>query len=248
MKQWLIIFLLSCVFIGCKKTIEPSKSLGLGNIDALYPLKIGNVFNYRMDSSRFVNFKYSTAYYSVKDTVVNTFIDNQGRTCYTIFRYITDTLNIQPYQYSESYYVAKDNNKIEVVDNYNRRFILLVNPVSLNVTWSGNSYLDSSQLLVSPFASNLTYANWVYQYTAINQPDTVLNHIFPNSYIVLQHADSTGFNANSYSSTLLSEEVYSASIGLVYKELYAYSYEAPPNAASYYDDKFDVKLYLISYK
>jgi len=248
MKQCFIILLLFCTFIGCKKAIESPKSLGLGNINTLYPMGVGKVFYYRMDSSRLVNFKYSTAYYSVKDTVVNTFFDNQGRTCYTIFRYLTDTFHIQPYQYNESYYIAYDINKIEVVDGANRRFIPLVNTVSLNTTWNGNSYIDSTQLLVSPFASNLTYANWVYQYIAINQPDTVLNHIFPNSYVVLQHADSTGFNPNNYSSTLLSEEVYSASIGLIYKELYAYSWEAPPNAGGYYDDRFDVKLYLISYK
>lgn len=242
MKYWLIALLFITSLIACKKQ---SETLSLDDISTLCPIKVGSVFIYRMDSTRLSNFQFATAYYLAKDSVVNTFLDAQQRTCYTVFRYLTDTLQTQPYQYNQTYYLAYDKNKIETVDANNRRFINLVNPVSLNTTWTGNGYLDSSQLIIS---DNTTYSNWTYQYTAINQPFRVIDSTFPNTFSVQQVADSSGvFNPSALSYKTYSVEVYAKGVGLIYKEFMDYFYQTTPSAA-YEDGSFGVKLNLVSYK
>ena len=242
MKYWLIALLVSVSLIACNKQ---SETLSFDDISTLYPVKVGSVFIYRMDSTRLNNFQFSTVYYLAKDSVVNTFLDNQQRTCYTVFRYLTDTLQSQPYQYNQTYYIADDKNKIEVLDPNNCRFINLVNPVSLNTTWSGNSYLDSAQVKIS---DNTSYSNWTYQYTAINQPYTVIDSTFPNTFTIQQNADSSGvFDPNTLSYKTYSVEVYAKGVGLIYKELMDYFYQTTPSPA-YEDGSFGIKLNLVNYK
>ena len=251
MKYWFIILLSFVCLIGCKKQ---SETLALDDISTLYPMQVGRVFIYRMDSTRISNYAFSTVYYLAKDSVVNTFVDNQGRTCYSVLRSLTDTLASQPYQHNETYYVAYDKNKIETVDGNNRRFINLVNPVSYNTTWSGNSYLDTS---VNPIYSqviitdNTSYLGWTYQYTAINQPYAVIDSTFPNTFTVQQIADSSGtFDPNNISFKTYTVEVYAKGVGLVYKEFMDYFFQppAPPLAGYYEDGSFGLKLNLVSYR
>ena len=243
MKYLFVGLLFTFSLIACKKQTESPQSLGLVDIDSLYPLKVGSVFIYRMDSTSATLGSLSTSYYLAKDSVAQTFLDNQGRTSFMVLRYLTDTLAANPYQYNESYYVTYDKNKIELLDGNNRRFINLVNPVSLSTTWSGNSYIDSVKI-----SDNTSYAGWTYQYTSIAQPYTVINGTFANAYTVLQAADSSGvFDPSNISFKTYSVEVYAQGVGLIYKELTDYFYQTTPSPA-FEDGSFGIKLNLVSYK
>jgi len=235
MKYWLIALLFSVAVFGCKKATESPSSLGLADITSYCPMKLGKVFIYRMDSSNAVLGNFVTSHYLAKDSVVNTFVDNQGRTCYLIFRYLTDTLVSQPYQYNQSYYVAYDKNKIEFVDANNRRFINLVNPVSTYTTWYGNSQIDSLQI-----SQNTSFAGWQYQYTTVNQPYTVFDSTFPNTVTILQNADSSSVIPSETYST----EVYAQGVGLIYKQIIDYFYQS----SGVEDGCFELTLNLVSYK
>ncbi|MFP5042719.1 hypothetical protein [Parasediminibacterium sp. JCM 36343] len=238
MKYCSILFFSLLFIMGCKKQTE---SLVLDDIKELYPLQVGKVFIYRMDSSRKVDFIFTTAYYLLKDSVVNSFLDNQGRTSYTIFRYITDTLARQPYQYIETNYITFDKDKIEYVDGSNRRFIKLVNPVSLNTSWKGNRYFDTDSVLSIIIPGTTYYTNWDYQYISVNQPYTVLKGNFASTYTIQQVADSnTAIPSKSYST-----EVYAKGVGLIYKEMLFYFYQSPTNSG---DGSFGLKLNLIDYR
>ncbi len=244
MKYLFLGLLLSFSFISCKKK---SEILVMDDISTLYPLKVGSVFIYRMDSSSSSQNGMSTSYYLAKDSVSKTFLDNQGRTSFLVLRYLTDTLATKPYQYNESYYITYDKDKIETIDGNNRRFVNLVNPISLNTTWSGNSYIDSVKI-----TDNTTYAGWTYLYTSINQPFTVIDSTFPNTTTILQNADSSGivFNPNFFYSKTYSTEVYAQGVGLIAKQILVFAYQAPTTTnPSYYEDgSFGVKLNLVSYK
>lgn len=235
MKHWLIALLFSVTFFSCKKETESPSSLGLQDITSYCPLKVSKVFIYRIDSSNAVRGNFQTSYYLAKDSVVNTFTDNQGRTCYLIFRYLTDTLSSQPYQYNQSYYVAYDKNKVEFIDANNRRFINLINPVSAFTTWYGNSYIDSLQI-----SQNTSFAGWQYQYTTINQPYTVIDSTYPNTITILQDADSSAV----IPSETYSVEVYAKGIGLIHKQIIDYFYQS----SGVEDGSFELTMNLVSYK
>jgi len=236
-KIWLPIIGIILLITACKKT-EISSII---DIKELYPLQVGKVFIYRMDSTRQVNFQLATAYYIAKDSVVSTFLDNQGRTSYIIYRYIRDTAQKLPYTYSDTYYAVLDKDKVEYVDN-NKRFITLVNPVSLNSSWYGNKYLDPSQLNIT---NNTSYDNWNYKYIDCNDSFSVIKGTFPNTYTVLQKADSSGeFDPSALSSKIYSVEVYAKGVGMIYKEINVYFYQS----GQYEDGSFAVKLNLIDYK
>ncbi len=244
MKYIAFILLFTYAFISCKKQ---SETITNTDIKEYYPLHIGSVLTYRLDSTRIVNFVvFSTAYYLEKDSVIGSFIDAQGRTAFIINRFITDTLLSQPYQLAESYSVIYDKDKIEYLDGANRRFIKLVNPVSIYTTWNGNSYLEDS--IQNVITQNTTYNGWVYQYTTNNEAFTVLGNTYPNTCTILQKSDSSGaFNPNVLSYKTYSSEVYAKGIGLIYKDFIAYFWQTTPSPA-YEDGSFGIKLKLISYK
>ena len=248
MKYLIVVVLFVFSLVACKKQTE---SLSITDVSAYYPLSVGRVFIYRMDSTRLTNFtNFTTAYYLAKDSVAGVFVDLTGRKSYTVFRYITDTLASKPYQYSETHYVVYDKSRIEYVDGNNYRFIPLANPLSFNTSWAGNSNLDSLQLRIT---DNTTYKGWLYQYTNINQPYTVLDSTYQNTISVQQAADSSGvFDVNTLNSKTYSVEVYAHGIGLVYKEIMDYFFQPPvtePYKAGYFEDGcFGVKLRLVSYK
>lgn len=248
MKYLIVIVLFTFSFIACKKETE---NIGLTDVTAYYPMSVGKVFIYRMDSTRLINFTdFVTAYYLVKDSVAGKYVDNLGDTSYTVFRYITDTLAKQPFQYSETHSIVYAKNKIEYVDGNNARFIPLANPVSFNTSWSGNAYLDIDKQRIT---DNTTYHGWTYQYTSINEPYTVFDSTFQNTVKVQQAADSSGvFDPNILNSKTYSVEVYAKGVGLVYKEIMNYFFQPPvqePYKAGYYEDGcFGIKLRLVSHK
>ncbi len=250
MKYWIVIVLLTFSFIACKKQTE---KLRLTDVTAYYPMSVGKVFIYRMDSTRLINFtNFVTAYYLVKDSVAGRYVDILGDTSYTVFRYITDTLASQPYQYSETHSIVYGSSTVEYIDGNNARFIPLANPLSFNTTWSGNIYLDSAHQRIT---DNTSYLGWNYQYTSINQPYTVLDSTYQNTITVLQVADSSlgDFEIHKINSKTYSTEVYAKGVGLIEKNIIDYFFQpeidTPVYKAGYYEDGcFGVKLRLVSYK
>ena len=240
-KYFFLLLLLSTAIVSCKKQTE---TLPVDDIANLYPLKVGKVFIYRLDSTRLVNRAFATAYYLAKDTIESTFLDIQGRTAFRIFRYITDTLESQPYVYSDTYYAVITNSRVEYVDN-NKRFITLANPASLNNSWLGNTYLGTDQL---PITNNTSYDGWNYQYIAVQQPYTVIKGTFPNTVTVQQADNSFGTpNSGELSSKTYSIEVYANGVGLIYKEFMDYFYQTTPTPA-FEDNSYGIKLNLVDYK
>jgi hypothetical protein len=244
MKKYLLAFaVLMCLF-SCKKTTQ---TLNLVPINDLYPVAVGKTFIYRLDSTLPINFGAALAKksYQAKDSIESNFKDAAGRNSFRIFRYLRDTLGTQPWVFTATYYTVITTNKIEYYDN-NLRFITLVNPVSNNTNWKGNSYINTASS--SPF---YYLDNWDYHYTNLDQSFTCLKGVIPNTYTVFQQdtkVQQGSFNPASYDEKSYSIEVYAKGVGLIYKDFIHYIWQPTPAPARYQDDSWGIRLNLIDYR
>ena len=241
-RHFLLILIIVVMAFGCGKQTE---TITVISAKELYPISVGKTFIYRLDSTVVATFGASLQKksYLAKDSIESSFLDNQGRQSYRIFRYISDTLLSKPYQYSSTYYAVIDSNKIEYVDN-NLRFITLVNPVSTNTTWAGNSAINTTTN-----SDNYYLNNWQYKYQNIFEPYTVKKGNISNTVTILQQDESSGlnFDPNFYYNKTYSTEVYAKEIGLIFKDFLHYTYQVTPSR--YYETgSFGIRLSLVDYK
>ncbi len=239
------LFFLTIFTIQLLACSKQSETLNIIAAKELYPLQVGKTFTYRLDSTVVATFGASLQKksYLAKDSIESSFLDNQGRKSYRIFRYLTDTLASKPYQYTATYFATIDSNKIEYIDN-NLRFITLVNPVSINTSWKGNSYINTT---TNP--DNFFLNNWQYQYQNIDEAFTVKKGIINNTITILQQNESSAanFDPNFFYNKTYSIEVYAKGIGLIYKDFLHYTYQVTPS--KYYETgSYGIRLSLVDYK
>ncbi|MFY7901052.1 MAG: hypothetical protein ACOVNY_12770 [Chitinophagaceae bacterium] len=244
-KYVLYIILIVCFFtIACKKQVD---SNGIIQLNDYYPLKVGSVFIYRLDSTLPSTFGASLVkrYYLAKDSVESIYTDASGRKAFRIFRYLTDTLATKPYEYKTTLAAVFSEKTVEFVDN-NLRFITLANPISINTIWKGNSYINGTPITPNGTAS---YGSWDYQYMHINKPFTVKKGTIDSTVFVQHVADSTGvnFDPNFIYGKNYSVEVYAKGVGLIYKDFLCYFYQTTP-IRTFEEGSFGIRLSLVSYK
>jgi len=174
------------IFFSCKKEQSPDTFL---NAAAYYPLKTGNTWIYRLDSTITPPFGTSLVVHSyhLKDSAGISFFDNTGRESWPIYRFITDTLEESPWQSISTYYVTVAGKNIEVVDDNNLRFIKLASPVSAGISWPGNSYIDTR-------SANTPYQyldGWKYLYDSVNMPYTTSAGIIDSTVTVIQSDETS---------------------------------------------------------
>lgn len=215
-------------------------------ISRYYPLEPGRVMIYRMDSTSTTPFgaALQTHSYHIKDSFVNTFLDNSGRVSYRVFRYISDTAEAQPWQYLVSYFVTPVQDGIELVDDNNLRYIKIKSPARDGFTWQGNSYIDTRSA-GSPYQYmdewNYTYSNTDALFT------TLMGEV--DSTITVNQADETSpegpFDPAFYQQRNFSKEVYAKGVGLVYREFLHWTWQTDPPPAHYESDSYGITLNLM---
>lgn len=218
-------------------------------ISRYYPLEPGRVMIYRMDSTSTTPFgaALQTHSYHIKDSFVNTFLDNSGRVSYRVFRYITDTAETQPWQYQVSYYVTPVQDGIELVDDNNLRFIKIKSPARDGFSWQGNSYIDTRSAN-SPYQ----YMDaWNYTYSGTDSSFTTLMGAV-DSTITVNQVDETSpegpFDPEFYQQRNFSKEIYAKGIGLVYKEFLHWTWQTSPPPSHYESDSYGITLSIIEVK
>ena len=236
--------ILIAILFGCSKQ---SETLPLSPLTDYYPLQTGKRFIYRLDSTLYLSFGSAVVVksYLAKDSIINTFQDNNGRTSYTVYRYTTDTLLQNTWQYKLAYYITPNGKSVEVVDDNNYRFIKLKEPVTEGYSWKGNAYLDA----VSDLSISYLY-NWDYTYQNVKMPYRVPAATFDSTVTVLQQ-DNTfpegDFNPAYYQQRNYSVEVYAKGVGLIYKDFLHWTWQTDPPPAHYDDGSYGITLSLIDY-
>jgi hypothetical protein len=228
-------------FTGCEKKTETFETAAL---QEYYPLSVGKVFIYRLDSTITASFGVSllTKSYQAMDTIESTFTDNKGRLSYRIFRFTRDTLGLQPWKFAATYYATPTATTVEYVDN-NNRFIKLHLPFTEGYTWPGNSFLNSYSYL----------ENWKYENQNVGMPMTINNKKYDNTVTVFQIDETSPpgpFNPSlSFQEKIFSKEVYAKNVGMIYKEFLYWQWQKPSSApGAFQDNSYGVKMQLISYK
>jgi hypothetical protein len=248
LKAIVLILFSAIVFSNCKKNEVTIYAANTYN--AYFPLQIGHVLTYHLDSTVTTNFETAlvTRSYLLQDSIANFFMDNNNDTTYTVYRSITDTTGTQPWKSLSTYTITPYQNRVEVNEDNNLRYIKLVTPVADGNSWSGNSYIN---IPANQMVGGLLYPNnmnnWEYTYQNINQPYNLGQTTYNSSVIVFQNADSTGiFDPSSYDQQSLATEVYAENIGLIYKKFYFVVWQ--PQGSNWNPGSFGIELKLVSYK
>jgi len=112
--------------------------------------------------------------------------------------------------------------KLEYVED-NNRYTKLVNPVTEENAWLGNSYIGNNIFSFSNFST------WNFFYKNINQPAQIGNLKFDKTITVVQYDSADNkpfFDPKNYYQYNKSYEIYADTIGLVYKDLLSWEYQA----------------------
>ncbi len=205
----LLFAVLMVMTLGCETS---TNTIDLLTADTYYPLEVGRSIVYRIDSIRyFETVDNDTASWDVRETIVEAFPDNQGRTNYRIERSISAP-GANNWQVSEIWSVINNNGNIERTEQ-NLRFLRLISPVSEGAEWDGHVFLgDLSAVPVAEQCNNLEFLNgWKYTYQQVGGPATFNSLEFPNTITVLQTGSQNLIEYNE------AEEVYAEGVGLVYR-------------------------------
>lgn len=236
-----IIFLL----IACKKESVEFKT---EQIKDYYPLKVGKYISYRLDSTVYLNLgtKKEVHSYLIQDKIDSIITDNLGRPSYKIKRTIRSNTDTTKWKDLMSYLVTFDSTRLELVQD-NQRYLKLVEPISNGFNWKGNSYINTAGIPAIQYL-----ADWRYTYENVRRPFTVNGISYTETVTVNQRNDTSGNAADKkfYAEINYSKEVYSKSIGLIFKDFLHEAWQ-PPNASSsggYYEaNSYGIRLTIIGH-
>ncbi len=236
-----IIFLL----IACKKESAVFKT---EKIKDYFPLKVGKHINYKLDSTVYLSLgtKKEVRSYLVQDKIDSIITDNLGRPSYKIKRTIRSNTDTTKWKDLMSYLVTFDSTRLELVQD-NQRYLKMVEPISNGFNWKGNSFINTAGI---PSIQYL--ADWKYTYENVRRPFSVNGISYTETVTVNQRNDTSGTatNKKSYFEINYSKEVYSKSIGLIFKEFLHEAWQ-PPNASSpggYYEaNSYGIRLTIIDH-
>jgi hypothetical protein len=145
-----------------------------------------------------------------------------------------------------SYLVTYDSTRLELVQD-NQRYLKLVEPISNGFNWKGNAYINTAGIPSMQFL-----ADWRYTYENVRRPFTANGISYTETVTVNQRNDTTGVatDKKSFFEINYSKEVYSKSIGLIFKDFLHEAWQ-PPNASSpggYYEaNSYGIRLTIIGH-
>ncbi len=233
-----VLCLFMIALIGCKKE---SETVSYPPLNDYYPLAVGKMLLYRVDSTIVPAFNASlaTVSYQAMDTIESSFNDNSGRLSFRIYRYLRDTAGTQPWTFAYTFVVTSTDKQVEFVDN-NFRFIKIVSPIKNDFSWQGNAYINTK-------TDNLYLDGWNYTYQNFGQNYTASGYTYDSTVTVMQQDDFSPdgpFDPTyDYQQRNYSVEVYAKGIGLVYKDLLHWIWQKP----KYEDESYGIRLTLIGH-
>lgn len=171
---------------------------------------------------------FTTRSYQAKDVVDAPITDNLGRPGWRIFRYLRplNSNNEADWQPADTYQVTPTTRTVEVVEN-NLRFLKMVFPINESTTWKGNTYINTT-----PGGPLDHYDAWEYQYQQVGGSFSPFQTPVENTVTILQADEALGVlneapaNPDLNAFRVYSVEVYAKNIGLIYKYLNYWDYEA----------------------
>ena len=138
-------------------------------LDQFYPLKVGSVIIYTVDSTAYSNFTNSSVNFKfeLKDSTTNTFEDLAGNTNYRIERFKRNN-TASPWVFKQVFTRSKTARAGEEFFN-NQRFIKIVFPPIVGTKWNGNSKntLGNQEYVIENEITALTIKSLNFDSTAV---------------------------------------------------------------------------------
>jgi len=182
-----------------------------------FPLEIGKYIEYDVDSIIYDlvagnNSISRSNSIQIREEVIDSFPDNEGRTVYRIERFEREN-ETEEWQVSDVWAAVITDRQAERIEE-NLRFIKMIFPVSNNTNpWNGNKFIDENLVISVEGESVFVFKNWIYQYGEIGIPLEVNGLNFDDVVEIYQAADSNFIELRS------SFEQYARGVGLVKREV-----------------------------
>lgn len=213
----------SLSLLSCNKVEKyPSE-----NLSEYMNLQVGKYIRYNLDSLKFVFYgqRDTTVSYQAKDVVEAAITDNMGRPGWRIVRYLRDSASKKESDWrpSMTYMITPTREVVEVIEN-NQRFQKLKLPITNGFSWKGNSYIDTYNDFEMRFLDG-----WEYTYENVGGTFTDSGRTAIPNTVTVNQIDVEGNVGNPTAPIIqkvFSKEVYAKNIGLVYKNLIKWEYQA----------------------
>ncbi|NOZ47861.1 MAG: hypothetical protein GXO79_13945 [Chlorobi bacterium] len=199
----IIILSLIIVFSCVKETSTPDLQIDY----SYFPVDTGYWYEYNVTNITIdvATSKFDTVNYKLKEVFESKFTDNEGNESIRIERYIKENGSTK-WEIKDVWYATLLQNSVQKVEE-NIRYVKLIFPVKLNISWNGNAYNIYSN-------DNLPE----YEITSLDEPETINNLLF-DSVLTVTQADNLSLIDKLYKT-----EKYAKNIGLVEKtEIDVYS-------------------------
>jgi len=224
----LLLASVSVFFFACKKESDNKYSNELSR--GYYPLAIGRYVVYDVDSTIWDDFKQVKTLhrYQMRYTVADSFFDNTNRVSYRVDVHIR-TNDSLPWNTHRVINVTPTSTGLEYTEA-NLRFIKLIFPVANNLEWKGNSMIPAGDQEYNYFQ------DWTYRYSDHEQSFNNGKVLYDNTITVNQvdqKENDPETMPNSYAYLTFGKEVYGYDIGMVYREITHWVYDAKPNSSNY---------------
>lgn len=216
------------------------------------PLQVGKYITYRVDSlvTSAFNTTLETHSYQIKHVVDAEWTDNLGRPSYRIYRYRNNITATDSWVPSGTYFITPLDKQVEVVEN-NLRIIKLREPMREGFSWKGNSYLppDPFEIFGYNFSVDNSMGSWDYTYDLFEPTTTIKGQTY-NDVWTVEQIDEAKSNPvlypSDYANKIRSVEKYAKNIGLVYRQLILWEYEAAATINPSYTG-FGITMWMIDH-
>lgn len=163
---FLFVAISSLAWVSCtKENNAPAKDLQSN----FYPLKVGAVLIYDVDSTAYSNFTNTSQNFKfeIKDSITNTYVDLTGAVNYRIERYKRTTTS-NPWVFQKVFARNKNlRDGEEFIDN--QRFIRIIFPPLAGSVWNGNSKntIGEQEYLIENEIAPLSINNLTFDSTVV---------------------------------------------------------------------------------
>ncbi len=210
-KLLLGVFIAIAFFFACSESTV-TEDLEVDYNYEYFPLEIGKYVTYQMDSTVYDPNGTELVYNStnfVREELVDTFRDNQGRLSYVLERF-EKANESDPWVIKDVWYATRGRFQAEVVEE-NLRLVKLVFPARLGVTWDATDFIDKEQSIVVAGETIAMFKNWSSEILSFEKAEAIGTLSF-SDVMVIEHADEENLIEKRFSM-----EKYAPEVGMVYR-------------------------------
>jgi hypothetical protein len=210
------IFLILAGLLFLSSCDETSENLNLNYGYDYYPLEMGKYIIYDVDSITYDptsnNTNIDTTSYQVKEEIVDTTLDNEGRIVH-IIHYFTRDNEDEAWAFQNLYTTVKDERWAERTEE-NLKFVKLLFPQKIEDTWDGNRYFSDEGIIITVRGETLElFKNWNSVIIDKGNSMTIGTLNFED-ILTVRHADDENLIERRFV-----EEKYARTVGLVEKKV-----------------------------